>query len=53
MPITAGARRDLSGGRGINGLRERLSTLGGDITASELPDGRFRLHASIPTGSNP
>jgi signal transduction histidine kinase len=53
VPITAGARRDLSGGRGINGLRERLSTLGGDITASELPDGRFRLHASIPTGSNP
>jgi len=52
-PITVGARRDLSGGRGINGLRERLTTLGGAVTAAELPDGRFRLHATVPTGSNP
>lgn len=52
-PITVDARRDLSGGRGINGLRDRVSTAGGEVTAAELPDGRFRLHATIPTGSNP
>jgi signal transduction histidine kinase len=52
IPISVGARRDLSGGRGINGLRDRLAALGGDIVASELPDGRFRLHATIPIGSD-
>jgi signal transduction histidine kinase len=53
VPISVGARRELSGGRGITGLRDRLTTVGGDITAAELPDGRFRLHATIPTGSTP
>jgi signal transduction histidine kinase len=52
VPIPAATRRDLSGGRGINGLRDRLSSLGGEITASDLPDGRFRLHATIPIRSN-
>jgi signal transduction histidine kinase len=52
VPISAATRRDLSGGRGINGLRDRLSSLGGEITASDLPDGRFRLHATIPIRSN-
>lgn len=49
VPAPAGA--GLSGGRGINGLRTRLAPLGGEVTAAELPDGRFRLHATIPVGS--
>ena len=53
IPVPAGVRRDLSGGRGITGLRTRLAAVGGDVSAAELPDGRFRLHATIPTGSNP
>lgn len=48
VPISVGARRSLSGGRGVAGLRERLATLGGELTAGEQPDGRFRLHAVIP-----
>ena len=51
-PISVGARRSLSGGRGVAGLRERLATLGGELTAGERPDGRFRLHAVIPIASD-
>ncbi|MEV5326992.1 histidine kinase [Nonomuraea sp. N2-4H] len=44
----AGARSDLSGGRGLSGLRARVSALGGELAAGKQPDGGFRLHASIP-----
>ncbi|WP_436740136.1 sensor histidine kinase [Streptomyces sp. BBFR102] len=40
----------LSGGRGLNGLRERVETLGGEFTAGPHPKGGFRVHARIPTG---
>jgi len=48
VPLPAGARRDLFGGRGLAGLRERVGTLGGELTADEQPDGWFRLRAVIP-----
>jgi signal transduction histidine kinase len=47
-PVTVGAGRALSGGRGLTGPRERVTTLGGGLTAGEQPDGRFRVHAVIP-----
>jgi signal transduction histidine kinase len=48
VPLSAGAGGGLSGGRGLTGLRERVGMLGGELTAGEQPDGRFRLHARIP-----
>ena len=48
VPLSVGAGGDLSGGRGLTGLRKRVGMLGGELTAGEQPDGRFRLHAMIP-----
>ncbi|MEV5896644.1 sensor histidine kinase [Nonomuraea fuscirosea] len=48
--VSVGARSGLSGGRGLTGLRDRIDALGGELTASDQPDGGFRLHASIPSG---
>jgi|ERR1017187_984528 signal transduction histidine kinase len=49
-PVTA--RRHLSGGRGLNGLRERVGMLGGELTAGKQTDGRFRVRAVIPVRSD-
>ena len=51
VPLPVGARRERSGGRGLNGLTERVGALGGELTAGERPDGRFQLRALIPIGS--
>ncbi len=51
-PPPVAARRDLSGGRGLIGLRERLAMLGGELTAGKQTDGRFRVRAVIPVRSN-
>jgi signal transduction histidine kinase len=48
VPLSVGAKRALSSGRGLIGLRERVVMLGGELTAGEQPDGRFRLRAVIP-----
>jgi signal transduction histidine kinase len=40
-----------SGGRGLSGLRERVRMLDGDLVAGPRPDGGFRVHALIPSGS--
>lgn len=40
-----------SGGRGLTGLRERVRMLDGDLVAGPRPDGGFRVHALIPSGS--
>lgn len=40
-----------SGGRGLTGLRERVRMLDGDLVAGPGPDGGFRVHAQIPSGS--
>jgi signal transduction histidine kinase len=47
----AGAPGDASGqgpGHGIVGMRERVAAFGGRLTAGQLPDGGFRVAASIP-----
>lgn len=41
-----------SGGRGLGGLRERVSMLGGDFTAGPRADGGFSVRARIPTGDD-
>jgi signal transduction histidine kinase len=39
-------------GLGIPGMRERVTSLGGQFSAGPTPDGRFEVHATIPTGSS-
>ncbi|MBP2471899.1 signal transduction histidine kinase [Crossiella equi] len=38
-------------GRGLAGLRDRVSLLGGDFSAAATADGTFVVHARIPVGS--
>ncbi|HEX4722397.1 MAG TPA: sensor histidine kinase [Pseudonocardiaceae bacterium] len=42
-----------SGGHGIRGMRERLNTLGGRLTAKSERDGGFVLEASVPLPADP
>jgi signal transduction histidine kinase len=53
VPLSADARRALSGGRGLAGLHDRVEALGGELTVGPQPDGRFLLRAVIPAGSVP
>lgn len=39
------------GSRGLAGLRERVSVLGGELLTEERPDGGFVVHARIPSGN--
>jgi len=50
---TAGTTRSGLGrgsGRGLVGMRERVSVVGGDLSAGASPDGGFRVRARIPLG---
>jgi two-component system sensor histidine kinase DesK len=42
-----------SGGHGIRGMRERLNSLGGRLTAKSEQDGGFVLEASVPLPAEP
>jgi signal transduction histidine kinase len=46
--IVAGA---FTAGRGLTGLRDRVSTCGGELTAGGQPGGGFGVHARIPSGA--
>lgn len=48
-PVVAGFRD----GRGLTGLRERVSVVGGELRAGGRPDGGFTVRARIPVGSEP
>ncbi|MDR1388167.1 MAG: hypothetical protein LBJ44_11430 [Propionibacteriaceae bacterium] len=37
-----------SGGHGLIGMRERVTSLGGSLTAGPTPDGGFEIWASLP-----
>ena len=41
-------RRKASSGRGLIGMRERVSLFGGELDAGPAPDGGFLVHASLP-----
>lgn len=41
------------GGRGLDGLRERVGMLGGDLRAGVEPGGTFVVQARIPAGRRP
>lgn len=43
----------VSSGHGLAGLRERVAIFGGTLDAGPLPDGGFRLAATIPVGEAP
>ncbi|MEU2740247.1 histidine kinase [Streptomyces sp. NPDC007095] len=49
---TAPRPHHVSGGRGLSGLRERVSMFGGDFTAGPRADGGFSVRARIPTGDD-
>jgi signal transduction histidine kinase len=39
------------GGHGIEGMRERVAALGGELQAGPRPQGGFRVHARLPLGT--
>jgi signal transduction histidine kinase len=45
-----GAAPRSADGRGLTGLRERVSVVGGELQAGGRPDGGFTVHARIPAG---
>jgi signal transduction histidine kinase len=49
----SGSRANSPGGsgRGLAGLRQRVGVLGGEFSAGPRPDGRFFVHAQIPSGN--
>ncbi|MDG4796878.1 histidine kinase [Micromonospora sp. WMMD1082] len=47
-PSTAAA--GLSTGHGLLGLRERVAVVGGELSAGPMPDGGFRVCATLPAG---
>ncbi|MFJ6164669.1 sensor histidine kinase [Micromonospora orduensis] len=42
---------DDESGHGLAGMRERVTALGGRLTAGPRPDGGFRVYAHLPAGS--
>jgi len=38
----------LAGGHGIDGMRERAASVGGELTAGPLPEGGFQVTATLP-----
>lgn len=48
--VTGGA--DVAEGHGLAGMRERVSTLGGALTAGPLPGGGFAVRADIPVAGS-
>jgi signal transduction histidine kinase len=44
----ADAANTAGGGKGILGMRERATALGGELEAGPLPGGGFRVRATLP-----
>ena len=42
-----------AGGHGIDGMRERAASVGGQLTAGPLPDGGFQVRALLPVPAVP
>ena len=41
--------REVTAGNGLSGMRERLASLGGDLSLTSSPGEGFALHARLPT----
>jgi signal transduction histidine kinase len=52
VPVSRRTGSHGGSGRGLDGLRERVGMLGGELVTGSRPDGGFRVHALIPTGSD-
>ena len=52
QPPPGGRRSEPGGGRGMVGMRERASMLGGDLQFGPAPGGGFRVAATLPTGTS-
>lgn len=52
-PGTAGAGLALSTGHGLIGLAERVQLVGGELETGPLPDGGFRIEATLPVSAPP
>jgi signal transduction histidine kinase len=52
-PTRPAPRSPDSGGLGLEGLAERVRTIGGTLTTSMLPDGGFSLLAELPLAGAP
>ena len=40
-----------AGGHGIDGMRERAASVGGELTAGPLPGGGFQVRATLPVSA--
>ena len=47
------ASASADGGRGLAGMRERVSALGGSLGAGRTPEGGFRVHITVPAADHP
>ncbi|MGC4108244.1 MAG: sensor histidine kinase [Thermomicrobiales bacterium] len=50
-PTGPAPRESTPGGFGLIGLGERMRALGGEFSASPMPDRGFRLYATLPVGA--
>lgn len=48
VPPHDSAEPAIKGGSGLQNLANRVAALGGHLTAGQLPDGKFQLHATLP-----
>jgi signal transduction histidine kinase len=51
--ILARGRPPVPSGRGLDGLRQRVAAVGGQLVAEAGPDGRFVVRATLPIGAGP
>jgi signal transduction histidine kinase len=53
LSVVDGRSSATGGGHGIRGMRERVTTLGGEFAAGPLPGGGFAVHARLPLAGEP